>query len=325
MYALATSPPPGPLWAWLAMAAIVPLALLWDLGLVGSQAKGAPTPATALRKTLAYAALAAAFALSLRIGVRGAPSHALGFASAYVVEMALSIDNLFVFMLLFDAFRVPPTQAHRVLNWGVAGALVMRATCIAAGAMLLQRFAVLFVVLGLVLVVTALKLLFQREDHKPDVHKMWPVLLFRRVFSVADDEASARHPGAFFVRQNGRAHATPLLLVLVAVEASDLIFALDSVPASFALTDEPYLVFAANVFAILGLRSLYFAMAQALGKLRFMRPALACVLAFVGVKMVLHGRYEVSLGASLGFILATLVVAAAGSALWPTTPKPQQH
>lgn len=299
------------------MAAVVPLALLWDLGLLGRQNNAAPAPAVALGKTALYAALATAFALCLRYGANGSPQHALGFASAYVVEMALSIDNLFVFMLLFDAFRVPPAQARRVLNWGVIGALVMRAACIGAGALLLARFSVLFVVLGAVLLVTAGKLLLQREDHKPDVYKMWPVLVFRRLFSLADDEASAQHPGAFFVRNNGRAMATPLLLVLVAVEASDLIFALDSVPASFALTDEPFLVFAANVFAILGLRSLYFAMAQALGKLRFLRPALAVVLAFVGGKMMLHDRVEVSLGASLGFILATLAVAAAASAAWP--------
>lgn len=321
MYALATSPPPGPLPAWLAMAVFVPLALLWDLGVLGRHNRS-PTPTVALRKTAAYAVLATAFALALRFGPGGSPTYALGFGSAYVVEMALSIDNLFVFMLLFDAFRVPPIQAHRVLNWGIGGALVMRGVCIAAGAMLLARFSWLFGLLGAVLVITAGKLLFQREDHKPDVHKMWPVLLFRRVFSVADEEAIADHPGAFFVRQNGRHRATPLLLVLVAVEASDLIFALDSVPASFALTDEPYLVFAANVFAILGLRSLYFAMAQALGRLRFIRPALACVLAFVGVKMALHGRWEVPLGASLGFILATLTVAAVASSLWPAQKAP---
>lgn len=312
---------PGPPSAWAAMAVAVPLLLLWDLGYLSwsrkDRASAPPSPATALSKTALYVALAGAFAAALALGPGGQNGYAMGFGAVYLVEMALSVDNLFVFLLLFDACKVPPAQAHRVLNWGILGALVMRASFIAAGAAMLGQLWWLFNVVGCLLIVAGIKLLRAPAEHRPDMQKMWAVLLFQRIFRLASPEASQKSPGAFFVRDGGRPTATPLFLVLVAVEASDIVFAFDSVPASFALSDEPWLVFAANVWAILGLRSLYFAMAQVLSKLRYLRPALAVVLAFIGVKMLLHGFVEVPTGLSLATVVVILAIASAASFLFP--------
>ena len=233
--------------------------------------------------------------------------RALEFLTGYLIEKALSIDNLFVFLLLFSYFAVPPILQHRVLFWGVFGALVMRAGFIFAGTALIRQFHWVTYVFGAFLVVTGIKLLFQSEG---EVHpEKNPVLrLFRRVVPLVSNYRGPR----FMVKEGGRWFATPLFSVLVVVEATDVIFAVDSIPAIFAITTDPFIVFTSNIFAILGLRTLYFLLAGMLDKFHYLNIGLGLVLAFVGVKMLVAGTYEIPIVASLcvvGGLLAGSVVA----------------
>jgi tellurite resistance protein TerC len=230
--------------------------------------------------------------------------RALEFAAGYVIEKALSVDNLFVFVVLFTAFQVPLASQHRVLFWGVLGALVMRAGFIAAGSVLLARFHWLMYLFGGFLVFTAFKLWREKPGGAPGESpldgKVYKFLA--RVIPTSATLDGQR----FFTRQNGRLLATPLFLVLVLVEVTDLIFAVDSIPAVFAVTNDPFIVFTSNVFAILGLRSLYFVLADFVQRFHYLKPALALVLGFVGVKMLLMGWVKVPIWLSLGFICCTL-------------------
>lgn len=312
MNTLAWPPIPQPHLLWLLFAVAVPLLLAADLLATDISLRAARI------KTVAYGAGAALFALALALAPSAtAKEDALAFAAAYVVELALSIDNLFVFLLLFDAFAVQKHESRRVLQWGIWGALLLRAACIAAGAALLHQFAWLFYVFGAVLVLSACKLLISQEESHKGAEEMLLVRLARRFLPMATPEAAKARPGAFFVRVAGRIAITPLLLLLVAIEASDIVFALDSVPAGFAITTNPWLIYAANVWAILGLRALYVSVAGALANLRFLRQSLAVILLFVGGKMLLHRYVQIPTGPSLLAILAVLAAGSAASVLWP--------
>lgn len=232
----------------------------------------------------------------------------LQFLTGYLIEKALSVDNLFVFALIFGMFAVPARYQHRVLFWGVLGALIMRAIFIGAGAALLDRFHWMIYVMGAFLIFTGIKLAVQKETAvHPDRNPL--VKLFSKIFPVTPNY----HGEAFFVRLNGVLAATPLFIVLLVVESTDVVFAVDSIPAIFAVTTDPFLVYTSNVFAILGLRSLYFLLAGALDKFHYLKPALAVILSFVGIKMLISSFYKIPVGVSLGVIAGLLVVAVIAS------------
>ena len=237
----------------------------------------------------------------------------LEFFAGYLLEKSLSVDNLFVFVLLFRSFAVPPQHQHRVLFWGVLGALVLRGTLILAGVALVHRFHWVIAIFGAVLVYTAWKILFHDDDpdRSPADNKM-----IRWVSKKLPMVSTIEGP-RFFITRDGHRFATPLLLALIAAETTDLVFALDSIPAVFAVTDDPFLVFSSNVCALLGLRALYFVVRGALARLRFLKPGLAAILTFVGLKMLLYKWIELPTGTSLLIIAAILAVALAVSWLRP--------
>jgi tellurite resistance protein TerC len=238
---------------------------------------------------------------------------ALEFLTGYVIEKSLSVDNIFVIALLFSYFSVPPRYQHKVLFWGILGALVMRATMIAVGAKLIAEFAWIIYIFGAFLILTGIKMIAKQET---DIHpeQTFVVRLFRRFIPVTRDY----HDGHFFVRHQGALMATPLFIALLVVEFTDLIFAVDSIPAIFAVTRDPFIVYTSNVFAILGLRSLYFALAGVLDKFHYLKFGLGLVLTFVGIKMLLgHSPWRIDTHISLGVIILILTGSVIASLVWP--------
>ncbi len=237
---------------------------------------------------------------------------ALAFLTGYLIEKSLSVDNIFVFVLVFSSFAVPAIYQHRVLFWGVLGALIMRGIMIAAGAALIKEFHWIIWIFGAFLIYTGIKMV-KSDDHAVDPADHTVVKWLRKVMPMTEGYEGQR----FVVVKNGVRMATPLLAVLLVVEFTDLIFAVDSIPAIFAITDNAFIVYTSNVFAILGLRSLYFVLAGAMGKFRYLKPALAFILTFVGVKMLfpdatkylLGEAIKIPVGVSLGVVLGALVVA----------------
>lgn len=273
------------------------------------------------REALAWTALWIVLAAAFNVGVYYLYQHhwlgigleighelsgkqaALQFATGYIIEKSLSLDNIFVIALIFAYFRVPPIYQHRVLFWGVLGALVLRGVMIAAGVALIRRFDWVVYAFGLLLIWTAVKMLVARHDNlEPDKNPL--VRFARRLYPVSPALEGQR----FFTRLDGRRAITPLFLVLLVVESSDVLFAVDSIPAIFAVTRDPFLVFTSNVFAILGLRSLYFALAGMLEKFRYLKMSLVFLLAFVGVKMLLSHHYPIPTLFSLAVISGLLLV-----------------
>jgi tellurite resistance protein TerC len=235
---------------------------------------------------------------------------ALQFVTGYLLEQSLSLDNVFVIALIFAYFRVPLAYQHRVLFWGILGALVMRGTMIGIGAALIARFDWVIYVFGGVLLVTAARmLLVGHEDPEPE--KNWLIRSARRVYPITPEF----HGDRFFVSVEARRIATPLLLVLLMVESSDVLFAVDSIPAIFAVTQDPFLVFTSNIFAILGLRNLYFVIAPLLNQFRYLKQSLVFILAFVGVKMILSHSQPIPTPVSLAVIVGILGVGVLASAL----------
>ena len=290
---------------WLAFLGFVAGMLALDLGVFHRDAHEVTR-----REALTWSAVWIGLAILFNIGVYAlqGPQAGIEWTTGYLIEKSLSIDNIFVILLIFAAFAVPAQYQHRVLFWGIVGALAMRAALIAFAGVLLTNLHWMIYVFGAFLIVTGIR--FLREDHgTPDLSQNRVVRLARRAFPV-----TARYDGQqFFVRRNGVLHLTPLFLVLLVVESSDLVFAVDSIPAIYAVTSDPFIVFTSNIFAILGLRSLYFVLAGYLGGLRYLKPALAAVLMFVGAKMALVDFVKVPPLASLGVILAILVGAVVAS------------
>jgi tellurite resistance protein TerC len=256
-----------------------------------------------IREAAIWSAVWVGFALLFGAGVHYwyGPERALEFATGYVIEKALSVDNIFVFVVIFGYFAVPNALQHRVLFWGILGALVMRAIFIMLGGAFLAKFHWAIYVFGSILVVTGIKLLIQRNEHYDPAGN--PIVkLFRRFMPVSD-----KYDGQNFVtRIDGKRVATPLVLALLVVEATDVVFAVDSIPAIFAITKDPFIVFTSNIFAILGLRSLYFLLAGVVDKFRYLKLGLSFVLVFVGLKMLLVDYYKVPVGLSLGIIAGIL-------------------
>jgi tellurite resistance protein TerC len=245
------------------------------------------------------------------------PQRGLEFLTGYLIEKALAVDNIFVFYAIFAYFAVPAAYQHRVLFWGVLGALVMRAVFIALGAALLTKFHWVIYVFGALLVVTAIKLLTMPEDGiHPERNPVYR-LLTRWIPSTSE-----YHGARFTVVQAGRRMATPLLTVLLLIEWTDLVFAVDSIPAIFAVTSDPFIVFTSNIFAILGLRSLFFLLQGVIGKFHLLKPALAAVLMFVGGKMLLMDVFAVPIGISLGIVAGLIAVGVVASLLVPRPDRP---
>ena len=293
---------------WLGFLAFVAVMLALDLGVFHRKAHAISLREAAVWSAV-WIALAAVFALGI-FHFYGA-QRGLEFTTGYLIEKALSVDNIFVMVVLFGAFQVPAHQQHRVLFWGIVGALAMRAVFILAGTALIARFHWTVYLFGVFLVVTGVKmLLFRGEAGHPEDNLM--VRVARRVLSVAP----GREMEHFFTRVRGRWMVTPLFLALLAVEFTDLIFAVDSIPAVLAVSRDPFIVFTSNIFAILGLRSLYFLLAGVVHRFRYLKVGLALVLVFVGVKMAIVDFFKIPVGVSLavvgllitGAILSSLVV-----------------
>jgi len=237
-----------------------------------------------IREALLWSAFWIALSLLFNgwVFVRFSSKEGWEFLTAYLLEKALSVDNLFVFMLLFAHFAVPAKVQHRVLYWGILGALITRGTFIIAGTALVQMFHWILYLFGAFLVFTGLKIVFKKGGEAEEIHENAIVRFVRRLVRMTDQYDESK----FFVRKEGLLYATPLLVVLVAVETTDVAFAVDSIPAVFGISRDPFIVFTSNIFAILGLRALYFAVAGVMKKFRFLGPALGIVLAFIGVKML---------------------------------------
>jgi len=268
------------------------------------------------REALAWSVGWVALALLFNLGVYRwfGHRHGLEFFTGYLIELSLSVDNLFVFLLIFSTFGVPAAYQHRVLFWGILGAQIMRAVFILIGAALLQAFQWIIFVFGAFLVYTGGKILLSRGT---EVHpERNPVLkIFGKVFPSVPEFDGAR----FFTRRNGRRVATALLPVLLVVEATDVVFAVDSIPAIFAVTKDPFIVYTSNIFAILGLRSFYFLLASAMGRFRYLKVGLGIVLLFVGVKMVVSEWMPIPIEGSLLVVVTVLAGSILASVLRPAT------
>jgi len=282
--------------------------LLLDLGVLHRESR-AVTPRQALVWTGVWVSLSLLFCAG--IWRYYAPARALEFLTGYVIEYGLSVDNLFVFLVVFSHFQVAPEHRHRILYWGILGAFLMRATLILAGATLLARFHILIYVFGGILLYTAWKLMRNTDEDELDPERSIVFKLARRVLPLSPDDGTGR----FFVRVQGqRLKVTPLFLVLLVVEGTDLVFALDSIPAALGVSRDPFIIYTSNVCAILGLRSLFFLVASLMDKFHYLKQGLVGVLAFVGVKMMLSGYLEVPILLSLGvvfFILAGAILLSA--------------
>ncbi len=287
---------------WLGFTAIVGALLILDLAVLNRRSHVLSFK-EAVSWSLGLIALALLFGLFILW--REGTQPALEYYTGYLIELSLSVDNLFVFILIFSYFGVPAEAQPKVLKWGILGAIVMRFLMIGLGALLLERFDWIIYVFGGILILTGIRM-FTQKDERIEPEKNPIVRLARRVlpFAKAYDGAS------FFIRSGtGRLLATPLLLVLIVVEWSDLVFAIDSIPAIFAVTRDPFLVYSSNVFAILGLRALFFVLAGMMDKFVYLKPGVALILVFVGVKMTLSYWVHIPILASLAVILLTLVTA----------------
>jgi len=297
------------LWFWVAFNAFVLAMLALDLGVFNRKAH-VITPKEAGTWTAVWVTLALVFAGGLHwfMGTQAA----LTFLTGYVIEEALSVDNIFVIVLIFAYFNIPAKYQHRVLFWGILGALVMRGTFIAVGTLLITRFHWVLYVFGALLVFTGARMAI-RDDDSFDGDDNAVARFVRRVVPLAPSIES-KH---FFVREEGKLLATPLFLVLVLVEATDLMFAVDSIPAIFSITRDPFLVYTSNIFAVLGLRSLYFLLAHVVQKFHLLRYGLAVILVFIGLKMLGERWVHVPIGVSLGVVAGVLTLSIGGSLLRP--------
>jgi tellurite resistance protein TerC len=302
------------LWLWVGFNVFILAMLALDLGVFHRK-----THVVSLKESLTWTGVWVVLALLFNAGVwhYAGSQKALEFFTGYVIEKSLSVDNVFVFALLFSYFAVPPVYQHKVLFWGILGALIMRAIMIALGAALITKFAWIIYVFGAFLILTGIKMIVKRDE---EIHpERNPVVRwFKKLMPVTPEYRGDK----FFVRENGIRMATPLFVVLLLVEFTDLIFAVDSIPAIFAVTKDPFIVYTSNVFAILGLRSLYFALAGVMDKFHYLKIGLGVVLSFVGVKMILaHTAWKIDTLVSLGVIVLILTTSVVWSLLKPKKAK----
>ncbi|MDX1953654.1 MAG: TerC family protein [Verrucomicrobiota bacterium] len=298
------------IWLWVGFNVFVLAMLALDLGVFHRKSH-----VVSFKESMVWSGVWIALALVFNAGIwyYSGNQKALEFFTGYVIEKSLSVDNIFVFALLFSYFAVPREYQHKVLFWGILGALVMRAIMIGVGAVLISKFAWIIYVFGAFLILTGLKMVLKKEEEiHPENNPL--VRWFKRWFPVTKDYRGDR----FFVRENGVLMATPLFVVLLCVEFTDLVFAVDSIPAIFAVTTDSFIVYTSNVFAILGLRSLYFALSGMMHQFHYLKVGLGVVLVFVGTKMLLaHTAYKIDTLLSLGVVGLILAVSVVASLMLP--------
>lgn len=267
-----------------------------------------------VREALTWSGVWIALALAFNAGIYFFQGRqpALEFLTGYLIEKSLSVDNIFVFLMVFAYFRVPQKYQHEVLFWGILGALVFRAIFIAGGITLIKNFHWIIYVFGSFLIFTGIKMWTDKEK---EIHpeKSAVLKLFQRFMPVTQGYEG----GKFFIRKEGRLFATPLFVVLLVIETTDIIFAVDSIPAILAVTQDPFIVYTSNVFAILGLRALYFALAGIIRLFHYLHYGLSAILVFVGIKMLITDLYKVPVGISLTIVSALLLASVAASLIWP--------
>jgi tellurite resistance protein TerC len=306
----------GPTLLWGGFIAAILGLLALDLGVFHRSAH-----AVSFKEALTWCCVWVGLALLFNLSIwhfQGA-EPALEFLAGYLVEQSLSVDNIFVFIMVFSFFSVNPAYQHRVLFYGILGAIIMRAFFILVGISLFEQFHWLVYIFGALLVFTAIKML-SHASADPDLSKNKVVQFARRFLRTTPEF----HGERFFVRLDGKLLATPLFLVLVILEGMDLMFAIDSIPAIFAITRDPFIAFTSNIFAILGLRSLFFLVAGALQKISLLRYGLAAILAFVGLKMLLSGYIKIPIGYSLGFIALALGASILASVMAAQAQQPER-
>ncbi len=302
------------IWIWVVFNIFVLIMLALDLGVFHRKAH-----VVGLREALLWSLFWIVLALLFNLGIywwRG-PQTALEFLTGYLIEKSLSVDNLFVFLMIFSYFGVPAIYQHRVLFWGIFGALVMRAIFIAIGVTLIERFHWIIYLFGGFLVITGLRMATHKKE---EVHpERNPVLRVVKRFLPVTEHYEKDH---FFVRREGRYLATPLFIVLLAIETTDVLFAFDSIPAILAITLDPFIVYTSNVFAILGLRALYFALAGIMRLFHHLSYGLAAILVFVGVKMLVADVFKIPVGIALGVVATILLISIIASILSPRPEEP---
>ncbi len=292
------------IWMWVGFNAFVLAMLAVDLGIFHRKAHE-----VSLREATAWSVIWVTLAMVFNgwIWYTWGKGPALEFLTGYLIEKSLSVDNIFVFVMLFSYFAVPRLYQHRVLFWGILGALLMRGVFIGVGAYVLEQFHWVLYLFGAILILTGIKMMMRQESHSPENN---PVLKWmRRVLPLTD----RYHGQNFWIKEGAKWVATPLFLVLVMVELTDLVFAIDSIPAIFAVTKEPFLVYTCNVFAILGLRSMYFLLAGVVHRFVYLKYGLAAVLLFVGIKMILVDIYKIPTAVSLAVVMGTITASIVAS------------
>jgi len=298
-----------PLWAWAAFLSGVLLMLALDLGVFHRKAHVVKVKEAAFW-TGVWVTLSLTFGYVIYRWL--GQEKAVEYLTGYVLEWSLAVDNIFVFVIVFNFFRTPFKYQQRVLLWGVLGALVMRGLMIGVGVTLIENFHWILYVFGGFLLITGLRMLFGKDDHDTDLSSNPAIKLVRRVFKVSPEYDGQR----FFTVRDGVRMATPLLLVLVVIEFTDVIFAVDSIPAIFAVTTDPFIVFTSNVMAILGLRSMYFLLAHVVHRFVYLQTGLALILSYIGVKMLLLDVVHIPTLLSLGVVVSILALSVAASLLF---------
>ena len=306
---------------WTGFIAFVLIMLALDLFVFGGRKAHKVSAKEAAIWSLVWFTLAIAFNAGLwwhlkgNLGTEIANEKSLEFLTGYLIEKSLSIDNVFVFLLIFSAFQVPPEYQRRVLIYGVLGAIAMRIVMILLGSWVVQEFKWILYLFGLFLLVTGIKMMIP-SDEKPDMENSWVLKLARKYLPVTPEN----HGERFSVSKNGVRYVTPLFLVLILIEISDLIFAVDSIPAIFAITTDPFIVATSNIFAIMGLRALYFLLADVAERFHLLKYGLAIVLTFIGVKMLIMPWFHMPVGISLSVVIGVIACSILAS-LWVTRRK----
>lgn len=301
------------LFSWIFFVLFILFLLFLDLNIFH---KGAKRPS--IKKALIFSSVWIIISLLFCLWVYWAKGAEMGlkFLAGYLVEKSLSIDNLFVFLLIFSYFHIPDSLRHKVLYWGILGALVLRALFVAGGIVLVSKFEWIIYFFGLFLIYSAWKLAIEK-DKKIDLEKSIIIRLVKKIIPITENNPQGR----FFVRHHGVLHATPMFLALICVESSDLIFALDSIPAIFGITNDPFIIYTSNIFAILGLRSLYFALAELMDLFCYLHYGLAAILFFIGMKMVLKDYFHPPIAVTLGAILVILALSILASLVFKEEEK----
>lgn len=301
------------IWFWVGFIAFVLAMLALDLGVFHRKAH-VVRPKEAGAWVAAWITLSLFFAAG--IWMFEGRALALTYLTGYVIELSLSVDNLFVMVVIFNYFRVPAQSLHRVLFYGILGALIMRGLFIGLGAFLIAQFHWILYVFGAMLVITGVRMMFKQDEEFDGENNRIVKVVRRRV-----PMTMTYHDSKFFVMQDGVKLATPLFLVLILIEFTDLIFAVDSIPAIFGITRDPFIVFTSNIFAILGLRSMFFLLAAVVERFYLLKYGLAIILTFIGVKMLIEAKVHIPISWSLAVVLGTLALSVVASLIWPQPEK----